>query len=91
MLTDWVRCQCENLQKVGAFKYRGALNAIKRRLEQHPGEQLTFVTHSSGNHAQVTTDPRHKDRCDSDTDAELGIRHLRSLRETRIAGRSWSW
>lgn len=39
---------------MGAFKYRGALNAIKKRLEQHPGEQLTFVTHSSGNHAQVT-------------------------------------
>ena len=46
--------KCENLQKIGAFKYRGALNAVKKYQEQHSGEDTpTFVTHSSGNHAQV--------------------------------------
>ncbi|KUF94279.1 serine racemase [Phytophthora nicotianae] len=48
--------KCENLQKVGAFKYRGALNAVKKFL-QEKGENgktdTTFVTHSSGNHAQA--------------------------------------
>jgi threonine dehydratase len=41
---------------VGAFKYRGALNAVKKFLEEQPkGEKraTTFVTHSSGNHAQA--------------------------------------
>jgi threonine dehydratase/serine racemase len=43
--------KCENLQKTGAFKYRGATNAI-RKLDPtvaHRG----VVTHSSGNHAQA--------------------------------------
>ncbi|KAG6971963.1 hypothetical protein JG688_00004209 [Phytophthora aleatoria] len=46
--------KCENFQKVGAFKYRGALNAVKKSL-QEKGEKgdTTFVTHSSGNHAQA--------------------------------------
>ncbi|KAF4041898.1 Pyridoxal-phosphate dependent enzyme domain-containing protein [Phytophthora infestans] len=48
--------KCENLQRVGAFKYRGALNAVKKYL-QEKGESdktdTTFVTHSSGNHAQA--------------------------------------
>ncbi|KAG3113110.1 hypothetical protein PI124_g10274 [Phytophthora idaei] len=43
--------KCENFQKVGAFKYRGALNAVKKSL-QEKGD-TTFVTHSSGNHAQA--------------------------------------
>lgn len=52
-LADCIHVQCENFQKVGAFKYRGALNAVKRYQESHPNEKTIFVTHSSGNHAQV--------------------------------------
>lgn len=43
--------KCENFQKVGAFKYRGATNAI---LQLSPEELSHGVaTHSSGNHAQA--------------------------------------
>ncbi len=43
--------KCENLQKVGAFKFRGACNAVlKLPLEQ---AKRGVVTHSSGNHAQA--------------------------------------
>ncbi|CAE7178092.1 unnamed protein product [Rhizoctonia solani] len=48
--------KCENLQKIGAFKIRGATNAILQILQSHPGRNpasLTVVTHSSGNHAQA--------------------------------------
>lgn len=43
--------KCENFQKVGAFKYRGATNAI----QQLSASQLQngVATHSSGNHAQA--------------------------------------
>lgn len=43
--------KCENLQKVGAFKARGAMNAILSL----PKEKLQngVATHSSGNHAQA--------------------------------------
>lgn len=46
-----VFAKCENLQRVGAFKFRGAYNAISRLSE----EQLKHgvVTFSSGNHAQA--------------------------------------
>jgi threonine dehydratase len=41
--------KCENLQKVGAFKFRGATNAV---LSLKDGEAENGVaTHSSGNHA----------------------------------------
>jgi threonine dehydratase len=41
--------KCENLQKIGAFKARGAHNAV---LVLSPEEQGRGVaTHSSGNHA----------------------------------------
>ncbi len=41
--------KCENLQKVGAFKFRGATNAV---LSLSPDEKARgVVTHSSGNHA----------------------------------------
>lgn len=41
--------KCENFQKVGAFKYRGATNAILTLSDE---EKLKGVaTHSSGNHA----------------------------------------
>ena len=43
--------KCENFQKVGAFKYRGATNAI---LQLTPTQlQHGVATHSSGNHAQA--------------------------------------
>jgi len=41
--------KCENFQKVGAFKFRGATNAV---LSLSDGEKKRgVVTHSSGNHA----------------------------------------
>lgn len=43
--------KCENLQKTGAFKYRGATNAV-RNLDA-PTAARGVVTHSSGNHAQA--------------------------------------
>lgn len=43
--------KCENFQKVGAFKFRGACNAILR-LSKDDG-QKGIITHSSGNHAQA--------------------------------------
>ncbi|QOI96694.1 MAG: pyridoxal-phosphate dependent enzyme [Flammeovirgaceae bacterium] len=43
--------KCENFQKIGAFKARGAMNAI---LSLIPEQQTKGIaTHSSGNHAQA--------------------------------------
>jgi threonine dehydratase len=41
--------KCENLQKVGAFKFRGATNAVLSLSENE--KRRGVVTHSSGNHA----------------------------------------
>ncbi len=43
--------KCENLQRAGAFKFRGAYNAVSQlsAVERAAG----VVTHSSGNHAQA--------------------------------------
>lgn len=41
-------CKCENLQRAGAFKFRGASNAVLMLEEQ--GIQGNLATHSSGNH-----------------------------------------
>lgn len=43
--------KCENFQRIGAFKFRGAMNA----LSQFTGEQRKngVITFSSGNHAQA--------------------------------------
>ena len=41
--------KCENFQKVGAFKYRGAINAILSLSEEE--SKRGVATHSSGNHA----------------------------------------
>ncbi|MGE0089481.1 MAG: pyridoxal-phosphate dependent enzyme [Bacteroidales bacterium] len=41
--------KCENFQKVGAFKFRGATNAV--RLLTDPEAAKGVTTHSSGNHA----------------------------------------
>lgn len=43
--------KCENLQKIGAFKARGGLNAILTLTEDQLKNGVT--THSSGNHAQA--------------------------------------
>ncbi len=43
--------KCENLQKVGAFKFRGACNAVLSLPESDLKHGV--VTHSSGNHAQA--------------------------------------
>ena len=42
-------CKCENFQKVGAFKFRGACNAVFSLAE--PEARHGVATHSSGNHA----------------------------------------
>jgi threonine dehydratase len=41
-------CKCENLQRTGAFKFRGASNAIACLRENGTGGDV--ATHSSGNH-----------------------------------------
>ncbi|MHA1888300.1 MAG: pyridoxal-phosphate dependent enzyme [Promethearchaeota archaeon] len=43
--------KCENFQRVGAFKFRGAFNALSQlsSLQKASG----VITHSSGNHAQA--------------------------------------
>ncbi len=43
--------KCENFQKMGAFKMRGATNAIMQLTEEQ--KQKGVVTHSSGNFAQA--------------------------------------
>lgn len=43
--------KCENLQKVGAFKYRGATAALSLLTPEELQKGVT--THSSGNHAQA--------------------------------------
>jgi threonine dehydratase len=42
-------CKCENFQKVGAFKFRGACNAVAAL--SNATAQRGVATHSSGNHA----------------------------------------
>ena len=43
--------KCENFQKMGAFKMRGATNAIMQLSEEQRSKGV--VTHSSGNFAQA--------------------------------------
>lgn len=45
--------KCENFQKIGAFKFRGAMNALRSL----SAEQLSHgvITHSSGNHGQAVS------------------------------------
>ncbi len=43
--------KCENLQRIGAFKFRGAYNAIARLTPEERGRGV--LTYSSGNHAQA--------------------------------------
>jgi len=43
--------KCENLQRVGAFKFRGALNALSQLTDDQ--RQRGVLAYSSGNHAQA--------------------------------------
>lgn len=43
--------KCENFQRVGAFKFRGACNAVFSLSEEDAAKGV--ITHSSGNHAQA--------------------------------------
>jgi threonine dehydratase len=43
--------KCENLQRAGAFKFRGAFNALSRLTEAERARGV--LTYSSGNHAQA--------------------------------------
>ncbi|KAF1971284.1 tryptophan synthase beta subunit-like PLP-dependent enzyme [Bimuria novae-zelandiae CBS 107.79] len=48
--------KCENFQRIGAFKARGAFHALTRLIERLGIEEMRrkgVVTHSSGNHAQA--------------------------------------
>lgn len=48
--------KCENFQRIGAFKVRGAFHAVLRLIEERGIEEVRrkgVVTHSSGNHAQA--------------------------------------
>ncbi|RAO73244.1 uncharacterized protein BHQ10_009256 [Talaromyces amestolkiae] len=48
--------KCENLQRIGAFKARGAFHALIRVIDELGEEEVRrrgVVTHSSGNHAQA--------------------------------------
>jgi len=45
--------KAECLQKVGAFKARGALNAVTAYLETHGRKPKRIIANSSGNHAQA--------------------------------------
>ncbi len=54
-LDEWVGAEvllkCENLQRVGAFKFRGAYNAISQLSDEARARGV--ITYSSGNHAQA--------------------------------------
>jgi threonine dehydratase len=45
-----VHLKCESLQRVGAFKFRGAYNAVSSLSDDERARGV--ITHSSGNHAQ---------------------------------------
>jgi len=54
-LNQWIGAEiyfkCENLQRIGAFKFRGAFNSISRLSEAEKDRGV--ITYSSGNHAQA--------------------------------------
>ena len=54
-LDEWtgasVFLKCENFQRIGAFKFRGAYNAISRLSPE--AQARGVLTYSSGNHAQA--------------------------------------
>lgn len=48
---NFIYFKCENFQKVGAFKFRGACNAVLTLSDEDA--KAGVATHSSGNHAQA--------------------------------------
>lgn len=51
MLGAEIYFKCENFQKIGAFKFRGAFNCISQLSKQE--KQRGIIAFSSGNHAQA--------------------------------------
>jgi threonine dehydratase len=51
MTNGEVFLKCENFQKTGSFKFRGAFNALSQLSPEE--KERGVVTHSSGNHAQA--------------------------------------
>lgn len=51
MLNASIYLKCENFQRVGAFKFRGAYNALSLLTDKEKIRGV--ITHSSGNHAQA--------------------------------------
>ncbi len=51
LLNAEIYLKCENFQRVGAFKMRGAYNAISLLSEEQKNKGI--IAHSSGNHAQA--------------------------------------
>jgi threonine dehydratase len=51
MLNAEVFFKCENLQRVGAFKFRGAFNAISQLSDEQKARGI--IAYSSGNHGQA--------------------------------------
>jgi len=51
MLNAEIYLKCENFQRVGAFKFRGAYNALSLLTKEE--KKRGVITHSSGNHAQA--------------------------------------
>jgi len=52
-------CKCEHLQEIGAFKIRGATNAIRRLRERSISSDV--ATHSSGNHGAAVAAAARQD------------------------------
>ena len=52
MIGAEVYLKCENFQRGGAFKFRGAYNAMSKLTDAQKAKGV--ITHSSGNHAQAT-------------------------------------
>ena len=53
MFDSEIYLKCENFQKIGAFKFRGATNAILQLDDK--AKRNGVITHSSGNHAAAVT------------------------------------
>ncbi|UYP48425.1 Tryptophan synthase beta chain [Candidatus Lokiarchaeum ossiferum] len=51
LLDAQIYLKCENFQRIGAFKFRGAYNAISQLSDEQKSRGV--ITHSSGNHAQA--------------------------------------
>ena len=52
-----VYCKCENFQRTGAFKFRGAYHALQRMAEDRKAHGV--LAYSSGNHAQAVALASH--------------------------------